>query len=299
MKMPEIAERDGGVRVIYVEPSFLIVEIEKERNRRARKEKRQIEQANTRTTTDVAISVDEKPKGDAERVSAANILEASQSDDTNEQRPTQPERLINNVDAEETLEAVKISTRAPDIVLEAEDYEPDSAADLRLAKAVGTVAVTTATEEPVAEFSPWTTYEAEQTKVKVETMLSVQGADKLQNRIESVADADMEADAATASPNDQATTTAPAENPSVSSKAPTDVVQLSKGVLDVIPRSENATKVIKRWLSPANADGVDEDEDEDEDDWTHISNESREEDAQTAQVAAGSMISRYIFGWGR
>jgi RNase H-fold protein (predicted Holliday junction resolvase) len=42
-KMSEIIERDGGIRVVYVHPSFHTAEIERERKRIAREEKRQKE----------------------------------------------------------------------------------------------------------------------------------------------------------------------------------------------------------------------------------------------------------------
>ena len=95
MKMPEVVERAGGVRAVYVHPSFHNTELESESRRREAREKiedrkkekeRQEEkekEEHTKATTDVATAVDEKTEGDAEEVSTANnIPEASQSTDT-------------------------------------------------------------------------------------------------------------------------------------------------------------------------------------------------------------------------
>ncbi|KAL2273111.1 hypothetical protein FJTKL_04922 [Diaporthe vaccinii] len=160
----------------------------------------------------------------------------------------------------------------------------------------------TASEEQISESGPSITYEPEHTKAKVEATLSVQGPD---NSLDTAAsDVDADAATATASPEDQATTTAPTENPNAASQAPANGVQLSTSSLDAIPKSDKATT--KRWLSSANVYDVGYasstnvyDVDEDEDAWTHISDESRGDAAQTAQAAAGSIISRSYFWRGR
>lgn len=80
-KMPEVVERIGGVKVVYVDRSIRIAEIERLRAREERKRQEEKEK-NAKTAMDVATAVDEKAEGDTEEVSAANnIPEASQSTD--------------------------------------------------------------------------------------------------------------------------------------------------------------------------------------------------------------------------
>ncbi|KAH8744741.1 hypothetical protein F5883DRAFT_660255, partial [Diaporthe sp. PMI_573] len=106
MKMPDIVERDGGVRFVYVDPSSHIIEIENEWNERASEEdNRQVGEENPKVTTNVATAVDEKAEGDTEK------------------RATGSDTLIYHTDAEEIPEAVKLSTGAPGLVPKDEDYE--------------------------------------------------------------------------------------------------------------------------------------------------------------------------------
>ncbi|VTT78609.1 unnamed protein product [Fusarium fujikuroi] len=153
-KMPEIIERDGGVRVVYVHPLFHAAEIEREKRRAAREEKWQKEKKRkeeerqkekkrkedeAKATTDVAtIAVNEKVEGDAEDVSVANNgPEASQLTDTTEQQPTQSEKPVSQVDAEKATEAVNLPAVAPSTVSEDGDHEPSSAYEMDLDKAIG------------------------------------------------------------------------------------------------------------------------------------------------------------------
>ncbi|KLP05346.1 Uncharacterized protein LW94_1883 [Fusarium fujikuroi] len=142
-KMPEIIERDGGVRVVYVHPLFHAAEIEREKRRAAREEKWQKEKKRkedeAKATTDVAtIAVNEKVEGDAEEVSVANNgPEASQLTDTTEQQPTQSEKPVSQVDAEKATEAVNLPAVAPSTVSEDGDHEPSSAYEMDLDKAIG------------------------------------------------------------------------------------------------------------------------------------------------------------------
>ncbi|KAF2453002.1 hypothetical protein BDY21DRAFT_375046 [Lineolata rhizophorae] len=163
--MPEIIERDGGARVVYVHPSSRTVEIERERKRMARereriarKEERQKEEEGqkekekeAKVTTDVATAVDEKAEGDAER-------------------PAQSKRPIGQVDAEEAPEAVNVPAGAPSMVLEDDDNEPVSAYNMELGTTAGIGKATAAAEKlPSA-------HEAEPTEAEVETTHLVQGA---------------------------------------------------------------------------------------------------------------------------
>lgn len=140
--------------------------------------RRQTKEENAKATADVDTSVDEKLKGKAEKVSAAaNIVEADQSN-KNEQQPIQPKRLINNVHVEEAPTAVKDQTGAPGVAPEDENYEPISATNLKLVKAIGTMKVVTAAKELITEFT-LITCEAKHTEAKVETNVPVHDADIL------------------------------------------------------------------------------------------------------------------------
>ncbi|KAH8768395.1 hypothetical protein F5883DRAFT_418567 [Diaporthe sp. PMI_573] len=72
IKMPEIVEREGGVKVVYVDPSYCVTNIEKETNKMAmEEEKRQIGEENSKVTMDMVTAVEETAKGDTDKVSAA------------------------------------------------------------------------------------------------------------------------------------------------------------------------------------------------------------------------------------
>ncbi|KAG8162683.1 hypothetical protein KVR01_007161 [Diaporthe batatas] len=135
-------------------------------------------------------------------------------------------------------------------------------------------------EQPVASEVQIFKSEPESRMTEVKATLLVQGPDNSQDRGE-----DADAATATAFLEDQAATMAQAENPNAAPRTPEDRVQLSKSTLATVPKSN------KRWCS-VSANGVDEDG------WTHISDESREEDAQTAKVTEGSATARSIF-WRR
>lgn len=143
----------------------------------------------------------------------------------------------------------------------------------------------TAPEEQISESRSSTTSAPEHPKVKVEATVSVQSPENSQDTAASDVDAD--AAAATASPNDQATTIAPAEHPNVASQAPANGVRLTKSALAMVPKSRNAA--IKRWPSD-NGD----DSDEDDSTWIYISDKICEEDAQRTQVTAGSDCGDYL-----
>jgi len=71
--MPDIVERDGGVKYVYVDPSSHIIEIENEWNKRAREEEnRQTGEENPTVTMNAATAVNEKAEGITEKVIAAN-----------------------------------------------------------------------------------------------------------------------------------------------------------------------------------------------------------------------------------
>ncbi|CZR49909.1 uncharacterized protein FPRO_16114 [Fusarium proliferatum ET1] len=292
-KMPEIIERDGGVRVVYVHPFFHAAEIEREKRRAAREEKWQKEKKRkeeerqkekkrkedeAKATTDVAtIAVNEKVEGDAEEVSVANNTpEASQLTDTTEQQPTQSEKPVSQVDAEKATEAVNLPAVAPSTVSEDGDHEPSSAYEMDLDKAIGLENATAAAQKPPV------THEAEPTKAKVEMTLPVRGVDDAHTKGSGAG-----SDAAAA------TTTAPAADAATD---PQVTVPLSEGVLDSIPKTEDSTKAIKRWRAASKGlgadEGTDEDEDKDEKEWERLSNESHGD----AKVETTSMFSRFFFG---
>ncbi|KAF5973452.1 Telomerase-binding EST1A [Fusarium coicis] len=292
-KMPEIIERDGGVRVVYVHPSFHTAEIERQKRTAAREEKRQNEaerqkekkrkEEEAKATTDVATAVNEKAEGDAEEVSVANnVPEASQPTDTTEQQPTQSEKPVSQVDVEEAPEAVNVPAVAPSTVSEDGDHEPSSAYEMDLDKAIGLEKATVAAEKPPVTHEAEPT-EAEPTEAKVEMTLPVRGVDDAQETKGSDAGPDAAA----------ATTTAPAADAATD---PQITVPLTEDVLDNMPNMENPTKAIKRWRAaskgPGADEGTDEDEDEDEKEWERLSNESHGE----AKVETRSMFSRLFFG---
>ncbi|KAH0829997.1 hypothetical protein AYO21_11516 [Fonsecaea monophora] len=140
-KMPEIVERDGGVRVVYVHPSFLTAEMKMEKKRAAREEKRQKEKERqkeeerqkedeAKATTDVATDVNKKAEGDVE----------------------------------EAPEAVNVPAVAPNTTASEDgdhDHEPSSAYEMDLDKTIG-LGKTTVAAEPT---------EAEPTEAKPETTL--------------------------------------------------------------------------------------------------------------------------------
>ncbi|KAI2606638.1 hypothetical protein GGR54DRAFT_652322 [Hypoxylon sp. NC1633] len=190
-KMPEIIERGGGVRVVYVQPSFHTAEIERQKRRAAREEKWQKEkerqkekkrkEEEAKATTDVATAVNEKAEGDAEEVSVANnVPEASEPTDTTEQQPTQSEKPVSQVDAEEAPEAVNVPAVAPSTVSEDGDHEPSSAYEMDLDKAINLEKATTTTEKPPVTHEAEPT-EAEPTEAKVEMTLPVRGVDDAQD----------------------------------------------------------------------------------------------------------------------
>ncbi|KIW76815.1 hypothetical protein Z517_09259 [Fonsecaea pedrosoi CBS 271.37] len=141
-KMPDIVERDGGVRVVYVHPSFHAAEIKWEKKKAAREEKRQKEkkrqkeEEEAKATTDVGTDVNEKAEGDAQ----------------------------------EAPEAVNVPAVAPSTVSEDGDHEPSSAYEMDLDKTIG-LGKATAAAEPT---------EAEPTEAKVKTTLPVRGVDGAQ-----------------------------------------------------------------------------------------------------------------------
>lgn len=132
-KMPEIVERDGGVRVVYVDTSSHAAEIKKEKERLAREEEMQKEkEKDVEATTEVAAVVDEKANGDAEEVSAVNsIPETSQFTETIDQQPAQFERPTDHVNAEGAPEAVNIPTdhhAAATVLAEGPVTDPEASA---------------------------------------------------------------------------------------------------------------------------------------------------------------------------
>ncbi|KAH8744712.1 hypothetical protein F5883DRAFT_722122 [Diaporthe sp. PMI_573] len=263
MKMPDIVERDGGVKYVYVDPSSHIIEIENEWNKRAREEEnRQTGEENPTVTTNAATAVDEKAEGITEK------------------RATGSDTLIYHTDAEEIPEAVKLSTGAPGLVPKDEDYEPGSAADLNLAKTPSFVKITTAAKKPIYADRSSNTY-----------------GDDSQDMATSRAEADTTP--AISFADDKSASTAAAESPSADLQEPLEVVQLSEARLSSIPSARNGSKAVKTWILASQDYGVDEDEDEDEDDWTYVSAESHGNDAETVQVAAGSVFSRYVCRWRR
>ncbi|KAH7025232.1 uncharacterized protein B0I36DRAFT_417372 [Microdochium trichocladiopsis] len=79
-KMPKIVERDGGVRVVYVDPSSHAAELKK-KEKLAREEERRKEkemEKNAEATTEVATVFDEKAKGErpTDHVNAEGATEA-------------------------------------------------------------------------------------------------------------------------------------------------------------------------------------------------------------------------------
>ncbi|CVL08099.1 uncharacterized protein FMAN_14237 [Fusarium mangiferae] len=302
-KRPEIIERDGGVRVVYVHPLFHAAEIEREKRRAAReekwqkekerqKEKRQKEEERqkekkrkedeAKATADVATALNEKAEGDAKEVSVANNgPEASQLTDTTEQQPTQSEKPVSQVDAEKATEAVNLPAVAPSTVSEDGDHEPSSAYEMDLDKAIGLEKATAAAQKPPVTHEADPT-EAEPTKAKVEMTLPVRGVDDAHTKGSGAG-----SDAAAA------TTTAPAADAATD---PQVTVPLSEGVLDSMPKTEDSTKAIKRWRAaskgPGADEGADEDEDKDEKEWERLSNESHGD----VKVETTSMFSRFFFG---
>lgn len=84
-KMPEIIERDGGVRVVYVCPAFHAADVEKGMKKGARRDEREKEKARQKeqkhkekeneaqATTDVTTTVDEKAEGEGAKVCQATL----------------------------------------------------------------------------------------------------------------------------------------------------------------------------------------------------------------------------------
>lgn len=292
MKMPEVVDISGGNRVVFVQPSFHAAEIAREKRRaekeearqeedRKKKEERQREKdEHAEPFADVATAVDEKTKGDAEEVSAANNTpKASQSTDTIEQQSTQSEKPINLVEAGEAQTAM---------LPEDENDQPMSAYSPSLAKIARCAKATTPAEKPTSEGMPSSTHEAEhteytaeQTKGEVEAALPVQDMDDPQDTKGS--DAGLCA----------AATIAPADNQAAGPRAST---QLTEGALDAISGTKNPKKAMKLWLHRVKKDGKEEEEDGD---WVRISDESHKGDqtAQTAQASGRSMISRVLSRW--
>lgn len=116
--MPEVVEWNEKSRVVFVDPSFNDVEMEKERNRRLMEEDEKKKNAE---------AIEANKKGDADKVSALhNILEASKSADKTEQLSVDVDDRINDV------EAVTAPTSTQSVALEDEGHVPISTGDMEL-----------------------------------------------------------------------------------------------------------------------------------------------------------------------
>jgi hypothetical protein len=222
-KMPEIIERDGGARVVYVHPSFHAAEIEREMKRIAREKRRQKEKEEAKTNTDVftITYVHEKAEGDAEMViTAKNIPEASLTTDATEQQLAHSEKPISH----EAPDATAVAS-----VMVSDDGDSDliSALNTQLDTATRFGTSTTAADELLS------IHGTEHTETKVEAVLPMRGVKDSKDTKGSNTD-----------PDTAVASTVVAEKTATEPQA---TVQLSKEMLDNLPRVQNRFKAIELW----------------------------------------------------
>ena len=339
VQMPEVVEREGGGRFVYVDPSFAayVAKLdetrkkkeewklqweEKEENKRKKREAEKAEAGGEVATFSlfailfglydiiwswITLAMYETAEGDEDEVSAANCSERTQHTNMITQQRAQSERPIKD---REVLVPTNVPVESPGII-----REPDSAFDLELLKANGVA--TTSAKNPIgpengqfaqgfndigAGFTGLSNEDKEDdTDGKLNAAAEVTKATEAAEEADTTTETDTEVEADTSPesgpveaetalpvrgdngyPQDTTTSTTTTVRTGVSTDAaaPSEVVPLTREMLDKIPLTEEAERRVA--LSTAAGD----EGSSDSDGWTHVSNDDC--DGTTTLVRKGT-----------